>query len=89
MSENCPETKKSNGVSVAALVCGIVSFCCCNPLYLVSVAAVVLGIVGLTKKDSSNGMAIAGIILGALSVIICIIIDILLLPFTLGTSFFF
>ena len=80
---------QSNGVSIASLVCGIISFFCCNPLYLVSVAAVVLGIVGICKRNSSTGMAVVGLILGALSVIICIVIDILLIPVTFGASFFF
>ena len=85
-----PEEKKSNGVSIAALVCGLLSLCCCNPMYLVSLAAIVLGIVGISQKNSSNkGMAITGLVLGSLAIVVSIIVDIILLPFTLGTSFFF
>ena len=88
MSE-CPVKKKTSGVSIAALVCGLVSLCCCNPLYLVSVAAIILGAIGIIKNDESKGMAIAGLVLGIVSVVICVIMDIILIPFTLGTSFFF
>lgn len=80
------EPKK--GLSVASLVCGIISYFCCNPLYLVSIAAVILGIVALCKKES-KGMAIAGLVLGGMSILVCFIVDLCLIPFTFGTSFLF
>jgi len=62
---------QSNGLAIASLIVGIVSFCI--PL-LGSLAAIVLGIVGLTRtKDprvGGKGMAITGIVLGALSIVI-------------------
>lgn len=82
-----PQKEKGNGLSIASMVCGLVAFFCCNPLYMVSTAAVILGIVALCV-NRSKGMAITGIVLGALSVIIWVVIDILLAPFTLGVSFF-
>ncbi len=89
MSEYYVQEKKSNGICIASLVCGLVSFLgCCNPFYLVSLAAVILGIVGVCGSYSGKGMAIAGIILGVLAVLIWVVLDILLIPFTFGASFF-
>jgi hypothetical protein len=82
-----PKPKK-NGWAIASLVCGIVSLCCCNPMYMVSLAAVITGIVGLMGNKGSKGMAITGIVLGGVAVLVGIVLDILLLPFTFGTSFF-
>lgn len=82
-----PKPKK-NGWAIAALVCGIVSLCCCNPMYMVSLAAIITGIIGLMGNKGSKGMAITGIVLGGVAVLIGIVLDILLLPFTFGTSFF-
>ncbi len=76
-------------MAIAALVCGLVSFFCCNPLYLVSIAAIILGIVAICKENESKGMAIAGLCLGGASILIGIIVDICLIPFTLGGSFLF
>ncbi len=80
---------KKDGVCLASLICGIISFCCCNPCYLVSIAAIVTGIIGIAGNKNPKDMAIAGLALGALSIIICIIVDVVMLPFTMGTSFFF
>ena len=84
-----PQQQKGNGVSIASLVCGLVSFFgCCNPLYLVSAAAVILGIVALCV-NRSKGMAIAGIILGVVGAAIWVVVDIFLAVFTGGLSFCF
>lgn len=80
--------KKTNGVGIASLVCGIVGFMI-NPLYLVSVGAVVCGIVGIaTGKDKPKGTAIAGLILGLVAWGLQFICDFVLSIFTLGLSFF-
>ena len=77
------------GLCITSLVLGLVSFFCCNPLYLVSVAAIITGIIGATSNSPSKGMAIAGAVIGGASILICIIVDICLIPFTFGASFFF
>ncbi|MBQ8605224.1 MAG: DUF4190 domain-containing protein [Clostridia bacterium] len=83
-----PQKEKGNGLSIASLVCGLVSFFgCCNPLYLVSATAVILGIVALCV-NRSKGMAITGIILGVVGAGIWIILDAILSVFTMGLSFF-
>ena len=81
--------EKKNGLSLASFICGIVSFLgCCNPFYLVSLAGFILGIVALFNKNTgSKWMGVVGIILSILAVVIWVIIDILLLPFTFGASF--
>lgn len=79
---------KNNGVGIAALVCGLVSLCCCNPLYLVSLAAIVLGIIGMCTKGCSTGLSLSGLLLGIFSAVVWVILDIILIPFTFGASFF-
>ena len=79
--------QKSNGVAVAALVCGLVAFLI-NPLYLVSTAAIICAIVALcAKNQSSKGLAIVGLCCGIGAVGVQVIVDIILLPFTCGASF--
>lgn len=84
-----PVKEEKNGVAVASMVCGIISFFCCNPLYLVSLAAIVLGIVGMLGNKPKKGIATAGLILGIASIMFGVIVDIILLPLTFGTSFLF
>ena len=81
--------KKTSGLAIAALICGIVSnLPFLNPLYLPSLAAVILGIVGLTRP-SGKVMAIVGLILGAIALIGGLVWDIIMLPITFGVGFFF
>lgn len=82
-----PPVKTTNGVGIAALVCGIAGFFI-NPLYLVSAAAIILGIVGLCLKGKSKGTAIAGLILGICACAIQLIIDIIITVFSFGVGFF-
>jgi predicted Zn finger-like uncharacterized protein/prepilin-type processing-associated H-X9-DG protein len=72
---------KNNGMAVASLIVGIVSFCI--PI-IGSVVAIVLGVLGLTRtKDPAvggKGMAITGIVLGALSVFVMPCLISIMLP---------
>lgn len=68
--------KQTNGLAVAALVCGIVSaalFCCCNYIsILAGIAAIVLAI--CSRKDGKmSGMALAGLICGIVGLAIGIL----------------
>lgn len=77
------EQKKSKGLSIAAMVCGIVSgvtvlACCCffvgAPFTaLTGLAAVILGIIALVKKSDGRGMAITGLVLGIIGLLCGII----------------
>ena len=86
-----PKPKK-NGWAIAAMILGIVAicicFCTCNFTYFIALAAIVFGIIALAVSKDSKGMAITGIVLGGVAVLVGIVLDILLLPFTFGTSFF-
>ena len=73
-----PQQASTNGLSVAALVVGIVAFVSgWVPLWgvLVGVAALVLGILAL-KKTNGKGMAIAGIVTGGLGALTGILVTI-------------
>ncbi len=65
-----PSANPTNGLAVASLVTGIISFL--GGFFLVGglfgIAAIVLGIIGL-KRGGGKGLSIAGIILGALGII--------------------
>lgn len=63
------------GLSIASLVCGILSLiCCCLTWFsfVLTIAAIVCGIITLVKNYDGKGMAIAGIITGGLGLVIVI-----------------
>lgn len=66
----------NNGMAIAALVLGIVSFVCLGPI--AGVLAVVFGFLGLKKANEiagrGKGMAIAGLVLGIIGTVVWIII---------------
>lgn len=67
--------ERTNGLAVASLVLGIVSFFFCWAGILTGIVAIVMGIVALNqiKTDASQkgkGLAIAGIVCGSLGVLI-------------------
>lgn len=71
---------QSNGVAIAALVCGILSLVCLPPLGLV---AVPLGIAGMSKAKkiggNGRGLAIGGLITGILGILATIVIVIVII----------
>ncbi len=75
--ENKEEKAKSNGMSKAGLILGIVAMCTCfipivnNASFVMGILAAIFGIIGLIKKQK-KGKAIAGVVLGILSIIITI-----------------
>ena len=75
--ENKEEKAKSNGMSKAGLILGIVAMCTCfipivnNASFVIGILAAIFGIIGLIKKQK-KGKAIAGVVLGILSIIITI-----------------
>lgn len=81
--------KGTSGISIAALVCAIVSIFF-NPLYLISLLAIIFGIIGLlTSWNRPKGCATAGLILGIIFLCIDFVFDLIMLPLTFGLSFFF
>lgn len=70
------QPKKSSGLAIASLVCGIVGLvlCCCYYLSLpLSIVGLILGIVSLSKKSGGKGMAIVGVILSGITVVLAIL----------------
>lgn len=72
-----PQTPGTNGLAVAAMVCGICGFLCLIP----GLVGVILGAVSLPqiKRSGQAGrnMAIAGIVTGALWIVGCILLIVL------------
>lgn len=54
------------GLSIGALVCGIVGVVTFGFLFLPQIAAIVLGHIGLSKEPAGRGMAIGGLVMGYL-----------------------
>lgn len=70
--------------SIAALVCGILSFCCCG--LFAGIPALILGIIGLRNNTPKKGFYIAGVVLGGLSIVWSIIGAILVAAGIIDTS---
>jgi hypothetical protein len=66
---------RNNGLAIAALILGILTFVCLGPL--AGIAAVILGFLGLKKASeigTGRGMSLAGIILGIVGSLIWVIV---------------
>jgi hypothetical protein len=71
---------QNNGMAVAALVLGILTFVCLGPI--AGILAIVFGFLGLKKAKevgTGRGMSIAGIVLGAVGTIASIVLLVALL----------
>lgn len=75
-----PAASPTNGLAIAALVCGVLSLTCFPPLGLVAIG---LGVAALSRAKKMNGsgrgLAIGGIVTGVLGTIATIAIVILLI----------
>jgi hypothetical protein len=70
---------QSNGMAVAALVLGILTFVCLGPL--AGILAIIFGFLGMKKANETGtgkGMSIAGIVLGAVGTVATIVLIIVL-----------
>lgn len=72
-----PRPSKTNGMSVASLVLGLVGLPLCF-LFVPSLLAIIFGVVGLNQikadpNQSGRGLAIAGIILGAVMLVLVVL----------------
>jgi hypothetical protein len=70
---------QTNGMAVAALVLGILTFVCLGPV--AGILAIIFGILGMKKANQTGtgkGMSIAGIVLGAVGTVATIVIVIAL-----------
>jgi hypothetical protein len=71
------QVDKASGMAIAALVLGILGFCCCG--FITGVPALIIGWIENSKinrgesSQRGKGFAIAGIVLGIISVILACI----------------
>ncbi|MFA7265918.1 MAG: DUF4190 domain-containing protein [Candidatus Nanopelagicales bacterium] len=81
----------NNGLAIASLVVGLVSFLCCSFGFIPGVIAIVLGVIARgqikTTGQRGDGMALAGIILGAIGVVWAVFW--LIFAFTGNGSFYY
>ena len=64
------------GLSIAAMICGILSIVCCCVGWLsiiLAIVAVVLGIIAMVKGASGKALALTGLICGGVGLILAII----------------
>lgn len=75
-----PVASQTNGLAIAALICGVLSLTCFPPLGLVGIG---LGVAALSRAKKMNGsgrgLAIGGIATGVLGTIATVVIVILLI----------
>ncbi|MGN0500301.1 MAG: DUF4190 domain-containing protein [Ruminococcus sp.] len=69
------EDSSANGMAIASLVLGIVSFFCCG--VPCSVVGLILGIISKKRKPLNNGKATAGIVLSIIALVLWAILFIL------------
>jgi len=68
-----PPPNRSNGIAVAALVCGIVGLLCFQ--FILGPLAIVFGGIGLSKANQgaeNYGLAVAGLVLGIIATVIAV-----------------
>ena len=74
---NTPVEEGSKGLSIAALVCGIVSItlgCCCTFVGLpTSIAAIICGGMAMSQNKPGRGMAIAGLVMGVIGIVLLVV----------------
>lgn len=75
-SGDTAEGNGSAGISIASMVCGILSIlCCCTGWFglILSAIALVMGIISVKNNYSGREMAIAGIITGGCGIALCFV----------------
>jgi hypothetical protein len=75
------ETKTKKGLSIAALILGILGMLCCCLGFPFAIVGLILGIVALVKGCGGKGLAIAGIITSLITLVVSTITAVSLIPF--------
>ena len=72
-----PQQQEEKGLSIAAMVIGIVSLvlsCCISYVPIAtSIVAIILAAVSLAKKKGGKGMAVAGLVCGIIALILSVL----------------
>ena len=75
------EENGSKGLSVAALIFGILGILCCCIGFPFAIIGLILAIIALAKRKAGKGLAIAGLITSLITLIISAIVGISAIPF--------
>ena len=76
------EENGSKGLSVAALIFGILGILCCCIGFPFAIIGLILAIIALAKHKAGKGLAIAGLITSLITLIISAYMAISVLPYT-------
>lgn len=74
------EENGSKGLSVAALIFGILGIVCCCIGFPFAIIGLILAIMALVKRKAGKGLAIAGLITSLITLIISAIVGISMIP---------
>lgn len=74
------ETNGSKGLSIAAMIFGILGILCCCIGFPFAIIGLILAIIALAKKKAGKGMAIAGLIMSIITLIVSIMCVVSLIP---------
>jgi len=71
---------ESKGLSIAALVLGIISMVCCCIGFPFAIIGLILAVIALAKGKGGKGMAIGGLVTSIITLIISTIVGIMMIP---------
>ncbi|MBP0977042.1 MAG: DUF4190 domain-containing protein [Oscillospiraceae bacterium] len=74
------EENGSKGLSVAALIFGILGILCCCVGFPFAIIGLILAIIALAKRKAGKGLAVAGLITSLITLIISAIVGISMVP---------
>ena len=75
------EENGSKGLSVAALIFGILGILCCCIGFPFAIIGLILAIMALAKRKAGKGLAVAGLITSLITLIISTIVGVSMVPF--------
>ena len=75
------EENGSKGLSVAALIFGILGILCCCMGFPFAIIGLILAIIALAKRKAGKGLAVAGLITSLITLIISTIVGVSMVPF--------
>lgn len=70
----------SKGLSIAALIMGILSMLCCCIGFPFAIVGIILAVIVLVKGKNGKGLAIAGLITSGITLVISIIAAVSIIP---------